>query len=331
MNPVKTIIPIGDAEAARMLTDDAFAGLAEQIMSVPVPEHGAARRPAGRRALARRWLIGIPVAAGLTVATLAAAVIVQLGPGGAGAAQALAFARHGRWIDVTVRDAFAAPQVYRAEFRAHGLKIKLSLVPASPSVIGILDGYKTSGNDNRIKPLMAKNCRPGGSCPIGLRIPLDYHGSAALMVGRPAKPGETYAITGPATALGEVMHGLRVRGQTVAAVLAMLQRRHATVARFDYETTHHDQFIPPSKVVKARFENLVPWTTAGRLVPASKVLGTWFVYGGVPWAPGQVMLMVGPTRTIQPAPAHRHSAATPSSSPSPAASSRSANGTGTGG
>jgi hypothetical protein len=246
----------------------------------------------------------------------AAAVIFQLGPGGAGVAQALTFAKHGRWIDVTVRDAVAAPQVYRAEFRAHGLQIKLSLVPASPSAVGILDGYRTSGNDNRIKPLMAKNCRPGAYCPIGLRIPLDYHGSAALMVGRPAKPGEKYVITGRATAPGEVMHGLRVKGQTVAAVLAMLQRRHATVAKFDYQTTYHDQFLPASTVLRARFENVVPWTSAGRFVPASKVLGTWFVYGGVSWAPGQVMLMVGPTRTIQPAPAHRHSAVTPSSSPS---------------
>jgi len=278
MNPIKSIIPISDSEAARMMNDGAFADLAEQIMSDPVPENGAGRKAAGRKASARRrWLIGIPVAAGLAAAMSAAAVIFQLGPGGAGVAQALTFARHGRWIDVTVRNAFAEPQVYRAEFRAHRLKVKILLQPASPSAVGILDAYAGSGNDNRIRPLMAKNCHPSGYCPIGFRIPLDYHGWAALTIGRPAKPGEEYDIAGSATAPGEILHGLRVKGQTVAAVLGMLHRRHGTVARFNYESKYNDKFLP-----------------------ASKVPGTWFVYDVVPWAPQQVMLMVGPTRTIQP-------------------------------
>jgi hypothetical protein len=296
MNPIKSIIPISDSEAARMMNDGAFADLAEQIMSDPVPENGAGRQAAGRKASARRrWLIGIPVAAGLAAAMSAAAVIFQLGPGGAGVAQALTFAKHGRWMDVTVRDAYANPQVYRAEFRAHGLKVKLLLQPASPSAVGKLDGYAQSTSDSRVRPLTAKNCHPGSNCDIGFKIPLDYHGWAALIIGRPARPGEKYDIAGSATAPGEILHGLRVKGQTVATVLAMLHRRHGTVARFNYESTYNDKFLP-----------------------ASKVPGRWFVYDVVPWAPWQVMLMVGPTRTIQPAPSHRHPAATPSSSPSAA-------------
>src|SRR5207248_3342426 len=81
---------------------------------------------------------------------------------------------------------------------------------------------------------------------------------------------------GPVTAPGEVMHGLRFRGRTVAWVQARLQQRHATVAQYDYRTGHLDAPLP-----------------------ASRVPGTWFVYDALPWAPQQVQLFVGPARSVQ--------------------------------
>jgi hypothetical protein len=49
------------------------------------------------------------------------------------------------------------------------------------------------------------------------------------------------------------------------------------------------------------------------------VPGTWFVYDAVPWAPGQVLLSVGPTRHPHPG-TPRQVGGKPAPSPSPTAS-----------
>ena len=52
----------------------------------------------------------------------------------------------------------------------------------------------------------------------------------------------------------------------------MLRERHVTVPAFNY-------------------------VESGGARNVSHVPGTWYVYGADPWAPGQVLLFVGPTRT----------------------------------
>ena len=71
-----------------------------------------------------------------------------------------------------------------------------------------------------------------------------------------------------------MLHGLNIRGRTVAAVLAMLRARHVTVPVFHYTTAEG----------------------FGELLPPGQVPGTWYVYDADPWAPQQVMLWVEPTR-----------------------------------
>jgi hypothetical protein len=66
------------------------------------------------------------------------------------------------------------------------------------------------------------------------------------------------------------MHGMSIKGKTVAQVLAGLRARHVTVGDFNE---------PVNGIAK----NV-------RNVP-----GNWYVYNAVPWAPGQVMLFAGPT------------------------------------
>ena len=336
MNPVSRISPVSDAAAALLVSDDALADLAGQIMSADGREmtvreaaaSGAADRQAARPWQAahprrapsrwRRWLIGIPLAAGLAVAVLIATSIdrpgARVGPLSVGPAraqaQALIFKKDGRFIDVIVRNPVADPKRYRAEFKAHGLDITLRLVPASPSIVGTVVEFSTSKPG--ITPITATGkCVTGGGgnvCPVGLRIPLDYRGQADLVFGRAASPGERYESTAVATAPGEVMHGLHFRGRTVAAVLAMLRKRHVTVPVFRYT-----------------FKNI------GKLLRPGKVPGTWYVYDADPWAPGQVMLWVGPTRSPAsgqsggassglPAPVPSRSAPVPTASPSPTAS-----------
>ena len=87
---------------------------------------------------------------------------------------------------------------------------------------------------------------------------------------------------------------MHFRGRTVAAVLAMLRERHVTVPVFHYTTKN-----------------------IGKLLRPGKVPGTWYVYDADPWAPGQVMLWVGPARS----PASGHGGgASPGGLPAPVAS-----------
>jgi hypothetical protein len=72
------------------------------------------------------------------------------------------------------------------------------------------------------------------------------------------------------------MHGLRFRGRTVATVLAMLRARHVTVPQYRWLK----QLFGNRTYSAARHPNQVP--------------KNWYVHEAIPWAPGQVLLFVGP-------------------------------------
>jgi len=191
---------------------------------------------------------------------------------GTQATGALSFTQQGGYITVMVRDSAADPNTYNAELRAHQLNVTFELVPASPSVVGTLV-YSGGSDSDPIAPITAQGrCRLGNGpdvCPVGLRIPVGYRGSADFAFGRTARPGEHYASTGPVDAPGEAMHGLVWQYKTVAAVLAMLAQRHVTAPRIQ-------AFLPP-----------------GQVMSASQV-SKWLVWAANPWAPQQVMLQVEP-------------------------------------
>jgi hypothetical protein len=298
MNQLSRITPVSDAEAARLVRPDTLAGLASDITATaPSGRHGhaaAAPRPGRRRVL----LIAAPLAAaGVAAAVVAAASIASPGhqhgsaikdrPVGARShpatqhtttrAWVLSFVRQGGFIIVKVRDPLADPARYNAEFARHHLHIRLTMVAASPSIVGTVVYMGLSQGASPITPITAQGrCFTGGggsACPVGVRVPTDFHGSAVLTFGRPARPGEQYESTAvSATAPGEVMHGMSIQGKTVAQVVAALRARHVSVGR--YNTTRNSIAV-----------NL-------RHVP-----GRYYVYSALPWAPGQVILFVGPTRT----------------------------------
>jgi hypothetical protein len=281
MIQISHIRPVSDAEAVRSVSPEAFTDMAERITALPVPR---GRRPV-RRVASRPWRAGTALAGGLAVAFLLVVAIgnsgtkvgpVSIGPGNA---QALTFITRGRYIIVRVRNPLADPARYRAEFAAHHMNITLKLVPASPSIVGTVVYF--GGSDiGQITPITAVGkCSTGGGgnrCPVGVRVPVDFHGSANVAFGRAARPGEQYQSSGQAAAPGEAMHGLLFKGRTVATVLAVLRARHVTVPQYRWNkqtsaNTFYTEALRPDQTPK-----------------------NWYVHDALPWAPGQVLLFVGP-------------------------------------
>jgi hypothetical protein len=311
MNLISQISPVTDAEAARLVRCETMAALADDIArSGTLPLASTPARTAGRTAartatrtawpdprrptaqrprLRKRLLIGVPVAATLAVAGLIVTSLgapgQHLGPVAVGPPKAqaavLSFTRQGGFIKVIVRNPLADPKRYRAEFAKYHLDISLSLVPASPSIVGTLVAESLSSGSaaNQLKPITATGrCSTGGGgnvCPVGVRVPVDFHGSATLVFGRAARPGEQYESSAQADSPGEVMHGLHYEGKTVAAVLAMLAKRGVSVPQWRVQRGGQC------------------YTDVRRTVP-----GNWLVYQAVPWAPGQVLLWAAKTLPV---------------------------------
>jgi hypothetical protein len=260
------IAPVSDEAALALVSRGALAELGDEIVRTATPQP---RRRPGRGLAA----IAVAAAAVVAIGVLTGVLAHQLAgrPRADSRAQlaALVFTTAHGYIDVVIRDPYADPAQYRAEFAAHHLDISLLMVPGSPSVVGTL--VMGGGDGISVLTQPGRCADPGGSaCPVGVRIPLSFHGGAQIAFARPARPGEQYTTTGNVTAPGEAMHGMRFRGRTVASVLAMLAKRHIAVAGYrDAATT----------------------------VPAH-VPGGWYVLGADPWAPGQVLLFVNPTPKV---------------------------------
>jgi hypothetical protein len=309
---VSRINPVPDDPTAGLVGPDTLADLAEQIMATtgdqPTPATPPGRRTSTRRTstrrtstrrtstrrtstrrtgtrrarVRRRVLIGIPATAAIAAAAVAVTVIAhpgqKVGPVTVGppSAQALSFTRDGRYIDVIVRNPGADEATYRTEFAAHHMHITLTLVPVPKDMAGTLVYMGTPNNGGGIIVITAKGrCTTGSGsneCPVGVKVPIDFHGRAQFTFGRAARPGEQYESTNSQTSPGEPLHGLR-NGERVAAALAFLHSRHERVYQYRY--------LGPG--------GLCPGNLTGP-VPAG-----WVVQMFVPWSSDQVLLWVGPT------------------------------------
>ncbi|TMR03132.1 hypothetical protein ETD83_11125 [Actinomadura soli] len=277
------LAPVTDDRAGRLLSEETAAALADRITAtVPGPASGPRRR---RPVLVT---VGLPLATAAAAGAAVTVVVARDEPGTPGPPvstqvspmvrlAALSFTARGDYIDVRVRDPLADPERYRAEFKARGLDVKLSLVAASPSIVGTLVMMSTSdgtGEDD-VTAITAKGeCETGGGgdqCPVGVRIRTDYKGDAEIVFARAARPGEHYNSTAPVTAPGEVMHGMTFRGHRVGEVLAALKKRNVTVPEYRAMYGNESRDLRPEQVPP-----------------------TWYVHDASPWAKNQVMLFVGP-------------------------------------
>ncbi|MFC0040623.1 hypothetical protein [Actinomadura rayongensis] len=280
---VRSIAAATDTDPA--VGDDARRALRDAVTATDPHARPARRsvwRPlqrSGPQAVRRslRWKLGVPLAVGLAGAAAAALTI----PGGDGPrttgtqiharqVAALTFTEHGRYIDVRIKDPLADPARYRAEFAARGMDVRLTLVPASPSIVGTV----VFSEGPEFPLLTGGGCVTGGGgpCVRGFRVPVGFRGTATLSFGRAARPGERYDSTANAFAPGEALHCLDVRGLTIDAALPRMAKRHVTAPLF-----HVEQHTTPG---------------IARNVPRDQVPGSWYVADADPWAPGQVLLWV---------------------------------------
>jgi len=111
----------------------------------------------------------------------------------------VAFRNSGSYIVATVVNPDAAAQELQAAFAAHDLNIHLKLAPVSPGMVGSVVYMNTLAGPSEIGTLSsAGSAAPGGSQPIGLRIPVGFKAYAEIVLGRAAKPGEIYRSPGGA-------------------------------------------------------------------------------------------------------------------------------------
>jgi hypothetical protein len=211
----------------------------------------------GRRAPARRFPRRLVLSA--TAAALAIGAVIGIGLGGRqdpktrNVSAVLAIQHRGKVYTVFVKDAFADRREYAREFRKAGLTVDLSVVPASPSLVGRLlgvsvgdspKGPKDDGGGTSVDEYPVKCYTAPHECPLGLqisttnpRIPIK------VLLGRSARPGEVYdreGGRGDVTAKGEALQGARIEGHTLAEVMALLRQHHLSVAGYRRSTSLGD-------------------------------------------------------------------------------------------
>jgi hypothetical protein len=169
-----------------------------------------------------------------------------------------------------------------AAFKRQGLNMTVRLLAVSPSMVGTIDAEDVrGGNSTSIQPILNGSCvTGGGACPIAIRIARDFTGSAQIDIGRPAKPGETYAGAADPTAPGEAFHCIALYGSTIAQMLPLLRAKGFTaitwmtdtIASNGHAVTNREPMPPATSYVRAAdleaSNRIMIWTTPRPTDPA---------------------------------------------------------------
>ena len=188
-------------------------------------------------------------------------------------AQALAFTRHGGFIDVQIIDPNADPQRYRREFAAHNMNVDLQMRSAPPSIVGTMISVDGDSGTGTSKVTAIDGSHGCGTmwCKAGVRIPIGRRGHVTIIFGRAARPGEAYALTGDPTARGEALQGLSLHNRTVADVRRMAGQRRVTIQRYFGEAPWERPGAEPPR-------NGSGWSYDEHVLDATRVPGTWYVH-----------------------------------------------------
>ncbi|MEV0422801.1 hypothetical protein [Streptosporangium canum] len=191
----------------------------------------------------RKWrpLVALPIAAAVIAAGWVVPSILSATP-----ASALDIKEEGGYYVIEVKDLYADPEVYESQLRGVGLDISLRLVPATPSLVGDISAASpvpggsiypntidTIGRQKEIETVnQPGQCDRRTGCPIGLRIPKDFAGSAEVTLGREGRPGEEYQIITGFDSPGEPLHCVPFYNKPAGEVRALLKDRGLDIQEF---------------------------------------------------------------------------------------------------
>jgi hypothetical protein len=238
-NPVPAVELIA---AARSAQADLLLG--RILSSEPYPDgrRRAGAGLAGTRTLTRKIWLGTGAA---TVAVAAAIAVygqtaasndnpaasrpdaVAGGRSSVRPAHLVDFSRRDGSIVVKITDPDAPSSQLNAIFRAHGLEIKVNVIPVSPSLAGTI----VYSDVQSTRELRDGNCDTGGGggCWVGFIVPASFTRPGNVTVGRAAHPGEQYESTASVFGPGEALQGSGLVGKPAADALPVLRVRHLTV------------------------------------------------------------------------------------------------------
>jgi hypothetical protein len=256
-----------------------------------------AERPARGR-VRPRWLIAVPIVAGLAAAVFAVlAALPSSSPvGGPAPVSALTITENAGYLVITIKDPAADPARYEAELKRRGLDIRINLVPARPENVGkvVFEEVGETGKLTYIED--PGRCTSNGSCTVGVKVPLDFKSFARITFGRAPLPGEESKDgSGPAGPSGSASGGDGEAGGPSggdAKTDALLGKTVAEVRR---------TVAAQGKTLLYRFGG------QGREVPADEVPDTWKVYDAAYGTGNSIIIWVSPdgvepTRPANPGP-----------------------------
>ncbi|GAA1885514.1 hypothetical protein [Actinomadura bangladeshensis] len=200
-----------------------------------------AEDPAPRRRLPRfvRPAIGVAVA-GVAATTVLVLSAQDSGPLRSYANAAVRIDVADGAYEVEVKDAFAGQRDFQEAFAKVGLRVRLRIVPVSPSrerdviSVGSLPappGKSVSAGGESGTFTTVLKCPPGqDACPLKVRLsgPMFRSPGGEIVIGRKARPGEVYGDAHPAR--GDHPASLRLTGRTVGRALADLRGRGLTAS-----------------------------------------------------------------------------------------------------
>ncbi len=189
-----------------------------------------ARSRRGRRT--RRTVLS--VLAATAVATAAVLIVPALGSGPvrsyANAAMRIE-GGNGTW-KVEIKDAYADPGEFERAFAKVGLDVELRIVPVTPRgerrIIQVAEEASGTGSKEQRSSFSVDDCPRGRpDCPLSMTISADADaegGRWRVLLGRKARPGETYADSYPVVDR-EPVPGLKLIGRSVRDAVALLRER----------------------------------------------------------------------------------------------------------
>ncbi|SEH01685.1 hypothetical protein SAMN05444920_121133 [Nonomuraea solani] len=243
------------------VSEGARALMHEIMTNEPAPAPVRARRLPSLR-------LAIPAGALLAGGAVAVTWLLPASP-----AAALDIKEENGYYVIEVKDLYANPKIYEEQLRAASLDITLRVIPATAAFEGQV--FPTSPDNQYLTEI--KGIYPPGpcervdGCAIGVKIPMNFKGTANIDVSRKARPGEKYESTTSFAAKGEPMHCVPYRNKTVPEVRALLKERGVRVS----------EYVDGDLVGKDDGSGIM-----------SSAPDTWRVFGGALSEPGVATLFV---------------------------------------